>query len=125
MPKLFAVDDDPICLSSEVRDASGSNTFHTKFLCRNTVLPGLLLQYAWQNARDRMRYQTLVPASPKAQVQRGPQNPDGGPILLIIWGPTGPQNFLTAVLTGFKTDFELIQDNGNRYPAGGQVSDNT
>ena len=34
----------------------------------------------------------LLPASPKVQVQRGPQNPDGGPIMLIIWGPMGPHS---------------------------------
>ena len=50
--KPFAVDDDPRCSSSEVRDASGLSvvtcTFHTEFLCINTVLPFFLLQYAWQ-----------------------------------------------------------------------------
>ena len=42
--KPFAVDD-PRC---SARDASDCNTFHTEFLCRNTVLPFFLLQYAWQ-----------------------------------------------------------------------------
>ena len=50
--------------------------------------------------RDRWRHQTLLPAPPKAQVERGPQNPDGGPIMLIIWGP---QNFMTPELVGVAT----------------------
>ena len=106
--KPFVVDDDPRCSSSEAHDASG-NTFHTKFLCRNTVLTLLpstiCLADSDMIAWDRQRYQALLPASPKTQVQRGPKNPNGGPMMLIIWGPiltTAPRFYDTGSLIAYK-----------------------